>query len=140
MNTEITNLDLREKLARIDQMLAEHDRRRQEIRFARWQIAFAGMTAGAALFAAGAAFSRAVDEAVQEFKVAWFRVCQELEERDKELQQLRQQVNNCVEIHRHAETIELLKSKLQQAEADTKRLDWLEGYGKYITMRFGDRK
>lgn len=67
--TDITAIDLREKLARIDQMLADHDknraqinqlnadhdRKRQEIRLAPWQIAFAGMTAGAALFAAGAA-------------------------------------------------------------------------------------
>jgi len=44
-------------------MLADHDRKRQEIRYAPWQlfVAFAGpaiglMTAGAALFAAGAAF------------------------------------------------------------------------------------
>ena len=56
-------LDIREKLAHIDQMLADHDRKRQEIRYAPWQlfVAFAGpaiglMTAGAALFAAGAAF------------------------------------------------------------------------------------
>ena len=54
-------LDIREKLAQ--QMLADHDRKRQEIRYAPWQlfVAFAGlaiglMTAGAALFAAGAAF------------------------------------------------------------------------------------
>jgi hypothetical protein len=62
-------LDLREQIVRIDQMLAEHDRnraqteqlfadrdrKRQEIRWAPWQVAFTGMTAGAALFAAGAA-------------------------------------------------------------------------------------
>jgi hypothetical protein len=48
-------LDMREKLAHIDQMLADNDRKRQEIRLAPWQIAFAGMTAGAALFASGAA-------------------------------------------------------------------------------------
>jgi hypothetical protein len=48
-------IDLREKLAHIDQMLADHDRKRQEIRLAPWLAAFAGMTAGAALFAAGAA-------------------------------------------------------------------------------------
>ena len=49
-------IDVREKLAHIDQMLADHDRKRQEIKLAPWQIAFAGMTAGAALFAAGGAF------------------------------------------------------------------------------------
>jgi hypothetical protein len=51
-------LDLREKLARIDQMLADHDRKRQEIRLAPWALVIAGMTAGAAFFAAGAAFMR----------------------------------------------------------------------------------
>jgi len=51
-----SEIDLREKLAHIDQMLADHDRKRQEIRFAPWQMALAGMTAGAAFFAAGVAF------------------------------------------------------------------------------------
>jgi hypothetical protein len=51
-------LDVREKLAHIDQMLADHDRKRQEIRFAPWALALSGMTAGAALFAAGAAFMK----------------------------------------------------------------------------------
>lgn len=32
-------LDLREKLAHIDQMLADHDRKRQEIRYAPWVLA-----------------------------------------------------------------------------------------------------
>src|SRR5262245_4981840 len=78
------HLDLREKLARIDQMLAAHDRdraqintfsaqhevwkaqieqmaadrdrKRQEIKWQPWQVAFMGMTAGAALFVAGGAF------------------------------------------------------------------------------------
>lgn len=49
-------LDIREKLAHIDLMLAQHDRARQEIRFAPWALAASGMTVGAALFAAGAAF------------------------------------------------------------------------------------
>ena len=48
-------LDVREKIAHIDQMLADHDRKRQEFRYAPWLVAFAGMTAGAALFGAGAA-------------------------------------------------------------------------------------
>lgn len=58
--TDITpdQLDVREKLAHIDQMLAAHDRTRQEIRLAPWQLALTGMTAGAALFAAGAAFMK----------------------------------------------------------------------------------
>jgi hypothetical protein len=37
-------------------MLADHDRKRQEIRLAPWQLACVGMTTGAALFAAGGAF------------------------------------------------------------------------------------
>lgn len=51
---ETVALDMREKLAHIDQMLADHGRRRQQIRHAPWLIAFAGIT-GAALFGAGAA-------------------------------------------------------------------------------------
>jgi hypothetical protein len=69
-------LDLREKLAHIDQMLADnrriaadtrridadHDRKRQEIRYAPWlgvlTISASLMAAGAALFAAGAAFMK----------------------------------------------------------------------------------
>ena len=49
-------LNIREKLAHIDQMLADHDRKRQEMRLAPWQLALTGMGTGAALFAAGAAF------------------------------------------------------------------------------------
>jgi hypothetical protein len=57
--TPITSaLDVREKLAHIDQMLADHDRKRQEIKYEPWAIALSGMTAGAALFAAGAAFMK----------------------------------------------------------------------------------
>jgi hypothetical protein len=70
--TATEELDFREKLAHIDQMLADHhritadtrridadhDRKRQEIRYAPWLAALSGMTAGAALFAAGAAFMR----------------------------------------------------------------------------------
>jgi hypothetical protein len=54
--TEYSEIDIREKLAHIDQMLADHDRKRQEIRYAPWLAAMTGMTTGAALFAAGAAF------------------------------------------------------------------------------------
>jgi hypothetical protein len=49
-------IDIREKLAHIDQMLADHDRKRQEITLAPWQLALTGVGTGAALFAAGAAF------------------------------------------------------------------------------------
>jgi hypothetical protein len=56
--TDITmeQIDIREKLAHIDQVLADHDRKRQEIRLAPWQLVMTGMAGGAALFAAGAAF------------------------------------------------------------------------------------
>ena len=54
----ISEIDIREKLAHIDQMLADHDRKRQEIRLAPWQIMLTGMATGAAFFAAGVAFMR----------------------------------------------------------------------------------
>jgi hypothetical protein len=63
-------LDIREKLAHIDLMLAQHDqarvgidlnrtqhdRVRQEMKLAPWALVVSGMTMGAAFFAAGAAF------------------------------------------------------------------------------------
>jgi hypothetical protein len=52
----IEQLDIREKLAHIDQMLADHDRKRQEIRLAPWQLVVTGAAGGAAFFAAGAGF------------------------------------------------------------------------------------
>lgn len=51
-------LDVREKIAHIDQMLADHDRERQEICYAPWLVVMSGMMTGAALFAAGAAFMK----------------------------------------------------------------------------------
>ena len=58
-----TRLWLREQLARIDQLQADRDRRRQEydlaprlFRLEAWKVALTGMAAGAGLFAAGAAF------------------------------------------------------------------------------------
>jgi hypothetical protein len=52
-------LDIREKLARIDQVLADHDRKRQEIVFAApWVLAVTMMGTGAALLAAGAAVTK----------------------------------------------------------------------------------
>jgi hypothetical protein len=51
-------LNIREKLAHIDQMLADHDRERQEIRLAPWQLALGGVASGAALFAAAFAFAK----------------------------------------------------------------------------------
>ena len=61
---EHDELNLREKIAHIDQMLADrrrridadHDRRRQEIRYRPWVAVISGMAAGGALFAAGVAF------------------------------------------------------------------------------------
>lgn len=49
-------LNLREIIAHIDQMQADAARKRQEIRLAPWAMALSGATAGAAFFAAGAAF------------------------------------------------------------------------------------
>lgn len=46
----------REKLAHIDQMLADHDRKRRGIRLAPILAMITAAGAGAALFAAGAAF------------------------------------------------------------------------------------
>ena len=51
-----SSIDLREKLAHIDQMLADRDRKRQEVRLAPHMLVLTGMGSGAALFAAGAAF------------------------------------------------------------------------------------
>lgn len=51
-------LNIREKLAHIDQMLADHDRKRQEIMLAPWQLVLTGVTSGAALFAAAFAFAK----------------------------------------------------------------------------------
>ena len=58
-------LDVREQFARIDQIqadigqkLAGADRTRQEIRFAPFTLVFTGLGAGAAIFAAGAAFAK----------------------------------------------------------------------------------
>ena len=53
-------LDVREKLAHIDQMLADHDRKRQEIRMAPWALALTGVGTGAALFAAALVFFKTV--------------------------------------------------------------------------------
>jgi hypothetical protein len=53
---DTTELDIREKLAHIDQMLADHDRKRQEIQLAPWALVLGGVTTGAALFAAATAF------------------------------------------------------------------------------------
>jgi hypothetical protein len=52
----LRTIDIREKLAHIDQMLADHDRKRQEIRLAWWPIYLAGMASAAALIGATAAF------------------------------------------------------------------------------------
>jgi hypothetical protein len=47
-----------EQWAKIIQALTDAARKRQEMRYAPFLAAFAGMTSGAALFAAGIAFSR----------------------------------------------------------------------------------
>ncbi len=67
MSSTFEDIDLREKLAHIDQMLADidrtfadRDRKRQEIRFAPWQIGATMLGGAAAFFAAGAAFRKLV--------------------------------------------------------------------------------
>lgn len=54
--SDTAELNLREIIAHIDQMQADAARKRQEIKLAPWAIALAGMTAGAAFFAAGAGY------------------------------------------------------------------------------------
>ena len=52
----MTETELREKLVHIDQALIDHDRKRQEIALAPWQV-FGTLVVGAAgFFVAGAAF------------------------------------------------------------------------------------
>jgi hypothetical protein len=58
--TNPTDLSQIEQALKISQMVADTARKQQEFRFAPWQLAFTGMTAGAAIFAAGVAFSRIV--------------------------------------------------------------------------------
>jgi hypothetical protein len=53
-------LDIREKLAHIDQMLADHDRKRQEIYFAPWQVWVTTLGGAAVFFAAGVAFVKII--------------------------------------------------------------------------------
>ena len=59
------DLDIRLKLSQIDrelaqhdQLRADHDRKRQEIRLAPWQLAIGGVGTGAALFAAAVALTK----------------------------------------------------------------------------------
>jgi hypothetical protein len=51
-------LGLRKKLAHIDQMLADHGRKRQQMRYVPILAVITGMGAGAAFFAAGVAFMK----------------------------------------------------------------------------------
>ncbi|MFM2100239.1 MAG: hypothetical protein RLZZ366_1778 [Pseudomonadota bacterium] len=51
-------LNTLEQIAKIRQLLTDTSRKQQEYRFAPWQMAIGGLTAGAAIFAAGAAFSK----------------------------------------------------------------------------------
>ena len=59
-SVSLDSLNIREKLARIDQMLADHDRKRQEIRMAPWQVGATMLGGAAVFFAAGAAFAKLV--------------------------------------------------------------------------------
>ena len=58
MSSPHEDLDYREQIAHIDQMLGDAARKRREVQLAPWALALSGMTAGAALFAAGAAFMK----------------------------------------------------------------------------------
>jgi hypothetical protein len=65
--TEITTIDVQEQTARIERMqeetrkfAAEHRKIDRDWALAPWQVAIGGMTAGAALFGAGAAFMKFV--------------------------------------------------------------------------------
>jgi hypothetical protein len=49
-------LKIRQIIADIDQKRADTERKRQEVRLAPWSLVAGGAAAGAALFAAGAAF------------------------------------------------------------------------------------
>lgn len=66
MSSTFEDIDLREKLAHIDQMLADIDRtfarerKRWENPFAPWQIGATMLGGAAAFFAAGAAFMKLV--------------------------------------------------------------------------------
>jgi hypothetical protein len=51
-------LNTLEQIAKIRQLLTDTSPKQQEYRFAPWQLASGGLTAGAAIFAAGAAFSK----------------------------------------------------------------------------------
>ena len=55
-DTTHEDLDYREQIASIDQRLADAARKRQDVQYKPWKVAILGMTAGGALFAAGAAF------------------------------------------------------------------------------------
>lgn len=51
---------LQEQIARINQLQSDAIRKQEEIRLAPWQLVLGGITAGAALFAPGAAFTKLV--------------------------------------------------------------------------------
>lgn len=57
-DTTAADLARLEQALKIVQLYADATRKQQEVRLAPWALAFMGMTAGAALFAAGAAFTR----------------------------------------------------------------------------------
>jgi hypothetical protein len=54
-DNDYRELDIRERLVRIDHLLADHDRKRQEIRIAPWQMIITSIAATTAVFIAGAA-------------------------------------------------------------------------------------
>ena len=59
-NPQREELDIYEQVAKIRQLIADSDRKRQEIRFAPLTLMLTGLGSGAALFAAAVAFTKAV--------------------------------------------------------------------------------
>ncbi|WP_242095522.1 MULTISPECIES: hypothetical protein [unclassified Sphingomonas] len=56
--SENAPLDIREQIARIDKLIVEAGKTRQDTRFAPLTLVFTGMGAAAAFFAAGVAFTK----------------------------------------------------------------------------------
>lgn len=53
-------LDIREQIARIDKLIVEAGKVKQDIRIAPWTLVVTALGAGAALFAAGMAFAKLI--------------------------------------------------------------------------------
>ena len=56
----LDSLTIRNRLARIDQMLADHDRTHLEVGMVSWQVGATMLGGAAVFFAAGAAFAKLI--------------------------------------------------------------------------------